>query len=119
VTVLQILFTPVTMFAAVYYVIVAGLGPAGTRGLVLGLAWMLIARTVRSLSHLRRKPEDLVLLPVMVLVIALVALPIKTYALFTMNRQGWLTRSSALVGGEGQSEASLGAPAPSGTVMVP
>src|SRR3954447_3324501 len=108
ITVLQILFTPVTMFAAVYYVIVAGLGPAGTRGLVLGLVWLLIGRTIRSLSHLRRKPSDLVLLPVLVLVIALVALPIKTYALITMNRQGWLTRWSDLVGGEGQDEASLG-----------
>ena len=67
-----------------------------------------IGRTIRSLSHLRRKPQDVVLLPVVVAVIALVALPIKTYALFTMNRQGWLTRWSALVGGEGQDEASLG-----------
>jgi cellulose synthase/poly-beta-1,6-N-acetylglucosamine synthase-like glycosyltransferase len=108
VTVLQILFTPVTMFAAIYYVVMAGLGPAGARGVVLGLVWLLIGRTIRSLSHLRRKPSDLVLLPVVVLVIALVALPIKTYALFTMNRQGWLTRWSALVGGEGQDEASLG-----------
>jgi cellulose synthase/poly-beta-1,6-N-acetylglucosamine synthase-like glycosyltransferase len=108
VTVLQILFTPVTMFAAIYYVVVAGLGPAGARGLVLGVAWLLLGRTIRSLSHLRRKPSDLVLLPVVVAVIALVALPIKTYALVTMNRQGWLTRWSALVGGEGQDEASLG-----------
>jgi cellulose synthase/poly-beta-1,6-N-acetylglucosamine synthase-like glycosyltransferase len=114
VTVLQILFTPVTMFAAIYYVVVAGLGPAGTRGLVLGLVWLLIGRTIRSLSHLRRKPSDLVLLPVVVLVIALVALPIKTYALFTMNRQGWLTRWSDLVGGEGQDEASV-APRPAAT----
>src|SRR3954463_2320646 len=108
VTVLQILFTPVTMFAAIYYVVVAGLGPAGTRGLVLGLVWLLIGRTIRSVSHLRRKPVDLVLLPVVVLVIALVALPIKAYALVTMNKHGWLPRRSALVGGEGQDEASLG-----------
>jgi cellulose synthase/poly-beta-1,6-N-acetylglucosamine synthase-like glycosyltransferase len=107
VTVLQILFTPVTMFAAVYYVVLAGAGPAGTHGLVLAGAWLLIGRMIRSLSHLRRKPGDIVLLPVVILVIALVALPIKVYALFTMNRQGWLTRRSALVGGEGQDEASL------------
>ena len=37
----------------------------------------------------------------------MVALPIKTYALFTMNKQGWLTRRSDLTGGEGQDEASL------------
>jgi hyaluronan synthase len=49
-------------------------------------------------------------LPLVALVIALVALPIKTYALFTMNKQGWLTRRPDLTGGEGQSEASLAAP---------
>jgi hyaluronan synthase len=37
----------------------------------------------------------------------MVALPIKTYALFTMNKQGWLTRRADLTGGEGQTEASL------------
>jgi hyaluronan synthase len=113
VTVLQILFTPVTMFAAVYYVVVSGFGPAGARGLVLGVAWVLFGRTVRSLSHLRRRPADLVLLPVVVLVVALVALPIKTYALLTMNKQGWLTRDAAWVGGEGQTEASLDVHVPS------
>jgi cellulose synthase/poly-beta-1,6-N-acetylglucosamine synthase-like glycosyltransferase len=107
VTVLQILLTPVTMFAAVYYVVLAGLGPAGARGLAFAGAWLLIGRTIRSLSHLRRKPVDLVLLPLVVVLIAFVALPIKTYAFATMNRQGWLTRRSALVGGEGQGEASL------------
>ena len=40
-------------------------------------------------------------------VTALVALPIKTYALVTMNKQGWLTRRADLTGGEGQDEASL------------
>jgi cellulose synthase/poly-beta-1,6-N-acetylglucosamine synthase-like glycosyltransferase len=115
ITVLQILFTPVTMFAAVYYVVLAGLGPAGARGLALAAAWLLVGRTVRSLSHLHRRPEDLVLLPLVVVVIALVALPIKTYAFATMNRQGWLTRRSALVGGEGQDEASLA----SGVARVP
>jgi hyaluronan synthase len=119
ITVLQILFTPVTMFAAVYYVVVSGRGPAGVHGLVLAGVWLLIGRTVRSLSHLRRRPEDLFLLPVVVVVIALVALPIKTYAFFTMNHQGWLTRRPSLVGGEGQDEASLapaGAPVPGAVV---
>jgi hyaluronan synthase len=45
------------------------------------------------------------------LVIVLVALPIKTYALVTMNKQGWLTRRADLVGGEGQDESSLTASA--------
>ena len=31
--------------------------------------------------------------------IMLVALPIKTWALFTMNKQGWLTRKAGMIGG--------------------
>jgi hyaluronan synthase len=105
--VLQILFTPVTMFAAVYYVVAAALGDRGTRALTLSLVWVLVGRGIRSLSHLRRRPSDVVLLPLVALVIAFVALPIKVYALVTMNKQGWLTRHSDLTGGEGQDEASL------------
>ncbi|HEX2073633.1 MAG TPA: glycosyltransferase [Geodermatophilus sp.] len=107
ITVLQILFTPVTMFAAVYYVVAAGLSGRGWQALALSLTWVLLGRAIRSSSHLRRRPSDVVILPVVALVIALVALPIKTYALFTMNKQGWLTRRADLSGGEGQAEASL------------
>jgi cellulose synthase/poly-beta-1,6-N-acetylglucosamine synthase-like glycosyltransferase len=107
VTVLQILFTPVTMFAAVYYVVASGFSDRGWQALTLSLAWVLIGRAIRSASHLRRRPQDLLILPLVAVVIALVALPIKTYALFTMNKQGWLTRRADLTGGEGQDEASL------------
>jgi cellulose synthase/poly-beta-1,6-N-acetylglucosamine synthase-like glycosyltransferase len=107
VTVLQILLTPVTMFAAVYYVVASAHSDRGWPALALSLAWVLIGRGIRSYSHLRRRPADLLILPVVALVIAFVALPIKTYALLTMNKQGWLTRRSDLTGGEGQDEASL------------
>jgi hyaluronan synthase len=107
VTVLQILFTPVTMFAAVYYVVASGLSDRGWQALALSLTWVLVGRAIRSVSHLRRRPSDLAILPLVALVIALVALPIKTYALVTMNKQGWLTRRSDLTGGEGQDQASL------------
>jgi cellulose synthase/poly-beta-1,6-N-acetylglucosamine synthase-like glycosyltransferase len=107
VTVLQILFTPVTMFAAVYYVVASGFSDHGLHALGLSLAWVLIGRAIRSMSHLRRRPSDVLMLPLVAVVIAMVALPIKTYALFTMNKQGWLTRRADLTGGEGQTEASL------------
>ena len=107
VTVLQILFTPVTMFAAVYYVVASGFSDHGWHALGLSLAWVLIGRAIRSMSHLRRRPSDVLMLPLVAVVIAMVALPIKTYALFTMNKQGWLTRRADLTGGEGQTEASL------------
>jgi len=107
ITVLQILFTPVTMFAAVYYIVAAGFSDRGWQALALSLVWVLIGRAIRSYSHLRRRPSDILILPLVALVIAMVALPIKTYALFTMNKQGWLTRHADLTGGEGQDEASL------------
>ena len=117
ITVLQILFTPVTMFAAVYYVAASGFGDSGWIALVLSLSWVFVGRAIRSVSHLRRRPSDLLILPLVALVIAMVALPIKTYAFLTMNKQGWLTRRADLTGGEGQDEASLtstpaGAPVP-------
>lgn len=112
VTVLQILFTPVTMLAAVYYVAASTLSDRGWHAVALSLIWVFLGRAIRSISHLRRRPADIVLLPLVALVIALVALPIKTYALLSMNRQGWLTRRSDLTGGEAQDEASLGAARP-------
>jgi cellulose synthase/poly-beta-1,6-N-acetylglucosamine synthase-like glycosyltransferase len=103
------LLTPVTMFAAVHYVVASTLSDRGGQALALSLAWVLLGRAIRSTSHLRRRPSDVLFLPLVAVVIALVALPIKTYALFTMNKQGWLTRRPDLTGGEGQSEASLSA----------
>jgi hyaluronan synthase len=117
VTVLQILFTPVTMFAAVFYVVAAGLSDAPRWVLGVAVAWMFVGRAIRSISHLQRRPSDLVLLPLVTLVIILVALPLKTYAMITMNKQGWLTRRSDLAGGEAQTEASL-SPAGEATAVV-
>jgi cellulose synthase/poly-beta-1,6-N-acetylglucosamine synthase-like glycosyltransferase len=106
-TVFQILFTPVTMFATVYYLVAAWFSPQRELAVILGLAWLFLGRAIRSFSHLRRRPSDIVILPLVTLVIMFVALPIKTWAFLTMNKQGWLTRRADLVGGEGQNEASL------------
>jgi hyaluronan synthase len=106
-TVLQIIFTPVTMFAAVWYVVSSGFSDRGWQALALSLTWVLLGRAIRSYSHLRRRPADILILPLVAVVIALVALPIKTYALLTMNKQGWLTRRADQVGGDGQGAATL------------
>jgi hyaluronan synthase len=37
----------------------------------------------------------------------MISLPIKLYAFVTMNKQGWLTRGSTSIGGEGQSASTL------------
>jgi len=106
VTVLQILLTPVTMGLTLVYLLFSRL-ELTTRGALLAAAWLLVGRGIRGYSHLRRHPAEVFLLPLYALVVIFVALPVKTYALVTMNRQGWLTRTSSLVGGEGQSAATL------------
>jgi N-acetylglucosaminyltransferase len=106
VTVLQILLTPVTMGMALGYLLFSRLEPT-TVSLVVVAIWLFTGRAIRGSSHLRRHPQELLLVPLLALIVVLIALPIKLYALVTMNRQGWLTRTSDLVGGEGQDAASL------------
>jgi len=106
VTVLQILVTPVTMGMALGYLLFSRLELTG-RGVALVLVWLLLGRGVRGYSHLRRHPQEVFLLPLVALVVIMISLPIKLYAFVTMNKQGWLTRTSTSVGGEGQTAASL------------
>ena len=106
VTVLQILLTPVTMGLTVFYLVFNRLDPTPL-GYAAAACWLLLGRGIRGISHLRREPKDLLILPVFALTVILVALPIKVYAFATMNRQGWLTRHTDRVGGEGQDARSL------------
>lgn len=106
VTVLQILLTPVTMGLTLGYLLFSRLEPT-SEGLALAGAWLVVGRGIRGWSHLRRHPLEIFLLPLYSLVVIFVALPVKTYAIITMNKQGWLTRSAVTVGGEGQTASTL------------
>jgi N-acetylglucosaminyltransferase len=105
-TVLQILLTPVTMGMALAYLIFSRL-ELTVHSVALTLIWLLLGRGLRGYSHLRRHPQEILLLPVTALVVIFIALPIKLYAFLTMNKQGWLTRTADSIGGEGQSAATL------------
>jgi N-acetylglucosaminyltransferase len=105
-TVLQIMVTPLTMGLALGFLILSRI-ELTTAGLLFAAGWLLSGRLIRSYSHLRRRPQDIFLLPLYELMVILVALPIKLYALITMNKQGWLTRTADSMGGEGQSAESL------------
>jgi hyaluronan synthase len=70
---------------------------------LLAVGWVFGGRTIRGFSHLR----EVLIAPVVALVVIVVALPVKTWALVTMNTHGWLTRKSDRLGGEGQDQASL------------
>lgn len=106
ITILQILLTPVTMGMAVGYLISSRL-ELNVRSVVLALIWLLVGRGIRGYSHLRRHPQEVLLLPLTALIVIMISLPIKLYAFVTMNKQGWLTRTSDSIGGEGQDSASL------------
>ena len=106
VTVLQILLTPFTMGMALAYLV---LSRSEATWVSAGIAavWLMGGRLVRSTSHLVRRPLDLFLLPVVTLVVIFISLPIKAYALVTMNKQGWLTRTASRQGAEGQTFDTL------------
>ncbi|GAB1824214.1 glycosyltransferase family 2 protein [Herbidospora sp. RD11066] len=106
VTVLQILLTPVTMGVTLGYLFFSRL-ELTPWGIGTCLGWLLIGRGIRGWSHLRRHPQEILLLPLTTLVIIMIALPIKLYAFITMNKQGWLTRKSDQAGSEGQTAATL------------
>ena len=106
VTVLQILLTPLTMGLTMFYLLYIRLDFT-VLGVVAAASWLLMGRGIRGISHLRRTPRDILILPVLALTVIFIALPIKVYAFFTMNKQGWLTRHADTVGGDGQSAASL------------
>lgn len=105
-TVIQPLMTWATMGLSLTFFVIA-LFTAPTP-VVAGLfVWAFLGRAVRGISHLRENPRDIVLLPLIVVITIVMALPIKVYAGITMNRQGWLTRTPGQVGGEGQTSVSL------------
>jgi cellulose synthase/poly-beta-1,6-N-acetylglucosamine synthase-like glycosyltransferase len=105
-SVLQVLLTPLTMSIALTYLVRWFLGPHEYVATV-AIAWLLVGRAVRGLSHLRERPSDIAVLPLVALMTVFIALPLKAYAFATMNYQGWLTRRADLVGGEAQNAATL------------
>lgn len=120
ITVLQILLTPVTMGLTVFYILFSRLEPTPV-AIWAVVIWLLLGRGIRGISHLRRRPLDIFLLPIVTLTVVAIALPIKVYAFVTMNKQGWLTRHADQIGGDGQTARSLAAEpqrAPQGALVA-
>jgi hyaluronan synthase len=65
------------------------------------LAWWLISRTIKIIPHLRRRPADLLIVPMFIGVTYYMSL-VKTYALCTLTQHKWLTRAVAVVNGKVQ-----------------
>lgn len=105
-SVLQIMMTPITMGIAVFYLFRWVQHPQEYLA-AIAIGWVVLARMVRGSSHLLRNPGDVVVLPLVVVMMVFIAVGVKSYALLTMNKQGWLTRDDSRTGGEGQGFASL------------
>jgi hyaluronan synthase len=106
ITVLQILLTPVTMGLTLWYLIFARLDLTVV-GIAFTIGWLLLGRAIRGASDLKRNPSDIFVLPLLAFMVILIALPVKVYAFFTMNKQGWLTRHADTIGGDGQTAVTL------------
>jgi cellulose synthase/poly-beta-1,6-N-acetylglucosamine synthase-like glycosyltransferase len=63
------------------------------------LIWWHVSRAIKILPHLRRRPNDWLILPVYIVINYYMSL-IKAYALFTINEHKWLTRAVAVVDGK-------------------
>ena len=106
-SVIQNLAGPFTLTFATYFLVRESLNHRWALA-ALALSWLMLGRAVKSLRHLFSEPEALLYLPLVTLVFIVVMIPIKWYALFTMNRQGWITRGPDMAVAEGQHSGTLG-----------
>ena len=65
------------------------------------LVWWHVSRAMKILHHLRKKPQDWLILPHFILATYYMSF-VKGYALFTITEHKWLTRPVAVVNGEVQ-----------------
>jgi len=77
------------------------------------LLWAMASRALRGLSHLLENPREILITPLVAVMVATIALPIKLWAALSMNRQGWLTRQDGQRV-QGQQEIEVVAHASSG-----
>ncbi len=63
------------------------------------LIWWFVSRTLKIIPHLRRRPSDLLIMPLYIAMTYYMSL-VKTYALCTLTQHKWLTRAVAVVNGQ-------------------
>jgi hyaluronan synthase len=107
VSVIQNLLGPFTLTVAAYFFIVEL--AAHRWGLAaLVWSWLLLGRAIKGIGHVFSEPEALLFLPLITLVFIVVMIPVKIYALCTLNKQGWITRRGDGGVAEGQANRTLG-----------
>lgn len=84
---LVVIFSPIYFFIS----IVTGLWPIA----VIIAIWWSVSRSIKMFPHLKRRPQDVTLLPAFIIYSFLTGV-VKIYAFFTLNTQGWITRWDAV-----------------------
>jgi hyaluronan synthase len=69
--------------------------------------WLVLGRGIKGFRHLVASPRRVLLLPFMTLVFVFLIVPIKLWALLTLNKQGWVTRTVGEAVAEGQGRETL------------
>ncbi|NTV31184.1 glycosyltransferase [candidate division WWE3 bacterium] len=82
---------PFTLLIGPTYLIVSLLMRQWLVALTL-VAWWHLSRFVKIFPHLRRRPQDVSVLPMYILTNFISGGIIRLYSLFTLNTQGWITR---------------------------
>jgi len=106
ISVLQNLIGPFTLMLATYFFIFE-LAQHHWALAALAWSWLLLGRAIKGIGHLASEPTTLLYLPLLTAIFIVVMIPVKLYALLTMNRQGWITRSEDTRVAEGQASHTL------------
>ncbi len=106
VSVIQNLLGPFTLALATMFLIVE-LARHRWGLALLAWSWLLLGRAIKGVGHLFSEPSTLLYIPLITAVFIVVMIPVKFYALVTMNVQGWITRREDAGVAEGQSSSTL------------
>jgi N-acetylglucosaminyltransferase len=106
VSVIQNLLGPFTLALATTFLIVELVRHQWGLAL-LAWSWLLLGRAIKGVGHLFSEPSTLLYIPLITAVFIVVMIPVKFYALLTMNVQGWITRREDMDVAEGQSNQTL------------
>lgn len=79
----------VVVLSPIYFCLALFTGHFLEAGIIF--AWWTISRCIKMYPHLKRRPQDIVILPAFIFSTFITGI-IKVYAFFTLNTQGWITR---------------------------
>jgi len=106
ITVIQTLVGPFTLTIAVFFLVRSVVDQAWLVAAVTA-AWLMAGRAIKGIGHLSSEPASIRYVPLVSIVFIFVMIPVKLFSLFTLNRQGWLTRLMDGGVAEGQGSATL------------